>query len=614
MQTSAIRHRVVDFLQHHPPFQEMEEVDLLALVERGRVKFHECEEFVYWQKAVPGPFLFVIQQGTVSLLEENGGQEKLCDVRGEGDLLGIERFLGAEQHLYSARTNSDVILYALPAGDFKPLLQKYPGAARYVEAHASVSADYQVAGHREAATQVRVYDAAWTRCSVACGPEDTLQEAARRMAAVGAKAIAVLDGEQRVVGVLTSDDIVSGIGSGRLSAASVVLDGTRPACCVAPQDAVSEAILAMARAGMEFAAMTSDGTAAGRFEGMVSAGDLSGVFGSSPFDSLPRLASADGTPSLHYHHRRARQFLLEHATMASSMDWLAAWAGEFDRQLLRRLLTLSGDSAEGYCWCFTGAAGRGEKLTSELPGLALIVEDVAQRDEAAATYREVLRQLVECGYRRFEAAPDDPDFGCASLAEWKERFQGWVQNPILNSVYEARPYFDLTPVHGEGRLWEELARSVREEVQAEKSFVKILAHDCLNSFPPITFLQDYVVDESGAHRETFQLQRSALWPLVDVGRVLGMAAGQALGGSTQQRLAQAARRLPEHERIFREAAETLRVVLYQQTRSGIRTDSSGAELPPALVSRHDRQVLKSGFRSIVRLLEFMESGKWQEAL
>ncbi|MBL8220945.1 MAG: cyclic nucleotide-binding domain-containing protein [Bryobacterales bacterium] len=614
MQTSAIRHRVVDFLERYPPFQEMEENDLLALVERGRVKFHESEEFVYWQKSTPGPFVFVIQQGTVSLIEESDGQEKLCDVRGEGDLLGIERFLGATHHRYSARTNSDVILYALPAQDFDPLLVKYPGAAKYVESHASVSAGYHTTGQRELPSQVRVYDIAWAHTTVTCTASDTLQRAARRMVQAGVEAAAVLDSGQRVLGMLTTGSVLSSIASGEVSAGSPVLQSIELPCCIAPQDAVSDAILAMARSGSQFAAMTSDGSAAGKFEGIVSAASLAAVFGSSPFDSMPRIATADGTAALHQHHRNARAFLLDHATAPQSIGWMAAWATEFDRQILRRLLHFSGGDDPGYCWCFTGASGRGEKLTTELPGLALIVADAARLDDAADLYRDVMRQLVECGYRRFDPPPEDPAFACATLAEWTERFQGWVQNPILNMVYDARPLFDMTPVLGNGTLHRQLAAAVKSEIDADKSFVQILAHDCLNSFPPLAFLQDYVVDEHGAQLETFQLQRSALWPLVDVARVLGMAAGQALGGSTTQRLAVATRRLPQYERIFREASETLQVVLYQQARSGLRTESSGAELPPALLSRHDRQVLKSGFRSIVALLEFMGSGQWRESL
>jgi hypothetical protein len=34
---------------------------------------------------------------------------------------------------------------------------------------------------------------------------------------------------------------------------------------------------------------------------------------------------------------------------------------------------------------------------------------------------------------------------------------------------------------------------------------------------------------------------------------------------------------------------------------------------PSLLSHYDRQVLKSGFRSILRLLEFTADGAWLEA-
>jgi DNA polymerase-3 subunit epsilon len=81
-----------------------------------------------------------------------------------------------------------------------------------------------------------------------------------------------------------------------------------------------------------------------------------------------------------------------------------------------------------------------------------------------------------------------------------------------------------------------------------------------------------------------------------------MAAGKVLGTSTLERFTLARRRLPEHESIFREASETVRILLWQQARIGIGQGTSGSELPPALLSRHDRHVLKSGFRSILRLL------------
>jgi hypothetical protein len=57
----------------------------------------------------------------------------------------------------------------------------------------------------------------------------------------------------------------------------------------------------------------------------------------------------------------------------------------------------------------------------------------------------------------------------------------------------------------------------------------------------------------------------------------------------------------------------MRVVLYHQARAGLRMGSSGAALPLSILSRHDRQVLKSCFRSIHSLLEFTASCDWLEA-
>ncbi len=76
-----------------------------------------------------------------------------------------------------------------------------------------------------------------------------------------------------------------------------------------------------------------------------------------------------------------------------------------------------------------------------------------------------------------------------------------------------------------------------------------------------------------------------------------------------------ARRLrPQHESIFREAADTLRIVLWLQGRIGIRQGTDGAELSPSLLTRHDRQVLKSGFRVIHRLIELTSDWEWLDTV
>src|SRR5262245_25507839 len=134
METATISYRVADFLKKYPPFQVIDEDDLLALAGSGRVRFHERNEHILSQGEAHKHHVFVIQQGVVSLWADSNGLLELRDVRGAGDLLGVERFNGAPACLYSARAATDVLLYALPAADVGVLLDRYPAARQYVSA------------------------------------------------------------------------------------------------------------------------------------------------------------------------------------------------------------------------------------------------------------------------------------------------------------------------------------------------------------------------------------------------------------------------------------------------------------------------------------------------
>jgi CBS domain-containing protein len=245
-----------------------------------------------------------------------------------------------------------------------------------------------------------------------------------------------------------------------------------------------------------------------------------------------------------------------------------------------------------------------------MPQLSLIT--AAPRADAAAAYQRVAELLAECDYLPQPEQPFEMSFYAAGVAEWKQRYAGWVRSPILEQMYLARGLFDIRPLRDGHPLHREIEAAMAGAI--DRDFVRVIANDCVARLPPLTFFQDAVVDDMGESTTTFQLDRHALTPLVDVARVYGIAGGRALGGSTQDRLAMARRLLPQHEATFREAADTLRIVLWLQGRTGIGQGTGGGELPPSLLSRHDRQVLKSGFRVINRLIELTANYQWIDEL
>jgi CBS domain-containing protein len=280
---------------------------------------------------------------------------------------------------------------------------------------------------------------------------------------------------------------------------------------------------------------------------------------------------------------------------ASAVDWLTRYADLVDTAIVKRVLRLTGADVASSCWCFHGASGRGESLTQAAPPIGVIGPADATGVSAA---------LAECGY----LSPGRPE--CGSVEEWQGRFRAWVSDPIESDRYGAQPMFDLRPVAGPERPFEQVKVALRDAIAQEKYFVRLLAHDCLANLPPVTFFRDQVVAESGEQTSTFELDRSTLQPLVDVARVFAAAAGRVLGASSLDRLQAASNLMPDHEAIFREAAEALRVVLYLQARVGIRQGTAGSELPPSLLSGYDRRVLKTCFRSILGLLEFTAECSW----
>jgi CBS domain-containing protein len=357
-------------------------------------------------------------------------------------------------------------------------------------------------------------------------------------------------------------------------------------------------------------ALTTDGTLSGRLQAVVTTRDLAPVFGDQPGWILQQIARADDPSRLRALNHRARAFVLRHLSSPSSVDWLARFTHAVDAGIVARLIVHAGAADLDACWCVAGAAGRSESLTRLAPHLVVIGADGESPERILDAHVRVEEALEACGYLPRETA--DAGVHAALLADWQARYLNWVRDPVRAGMYRARPLFDLRPVAGNRPLWERLRAAAIEPI--DTAFLYVLANDCLGSLPPLTFFQDAVVEESGEQTSVFRLEESVLGPLVDVGRVFGLAARTMFGRSTLERLATARSLFPEHAAIFRESAETFRTVLWQQGRVGISQGTGGFELPPDLLSRYDRQVLKSGFRSILRLLEFTADPAWLEKL
>ena len=171
----------------------------------------------------------------------------------------------------------------------------------------------------------------------------------------------------------------------------------------------------------------------------------------------------------------------------------------------------------------------------------------------------------------------------------RSRYEQWLRDP--RAQLPGAPLFDLRPVHGRDSLWHDVEAAVAGAV--DRDLLRVLANDCLASMPPLTFFQDAVVDESGDHTAIF------VWSIARCGRSWTSDASSGwqragLRHLDEERFAGARARCCPSTRRF---SATCPRPASSSVAAGAHRDQPGhqrPDLPPALLSRHDRHVLKSG--------------------
>ena len=548
MNTTIIRQRVADFLKANPPFDQIQNDDLLQLAGAGRIAFHEGDEFIFRQGDARGPLIWVIQQGKVEVLEEGTEGEQLRDLLGEGDMLGLDRFLDAQSFVHSARTASDVILYGLEALAFEALVERYPSMGQFLDVQLSAVKTYaRAGGTHERTLGTRVQSAGGNWLDAAAPPAEFL---ARRMAACGTR---------------------NGLAAARAG------------------DTVENYWLQMLELRADALAIEDGGTQVG----VLSAADLAVLTGRDPASLLTAMETWCTDQDRAALLERARVLVAEALAGPWAVDRCARVDAIFERAAAGNLTRLAeaeaGATAE---WLGFGVMGRREALGEWVPKLGGVVD-------AGEAWRR--NALVKSVAKRLPEGTEPPQV--QTLDEWKTFYSDLIDNPVLNMLWDNRAMLDFRCVSGDGSYAEALEEHVAGEIRASKGFVRILANDTLAQLPQLTFFEEFVIDLDGGTSRTLDLGRAAIDPIVDASRVFAVAVGDLQTTHTLGRLEAAGRAMPESSEIFHDAAEAFRIACWLKARQG------HAVVEPAALDKYSRWLLRRVFSAIHKLLEFTAS-RW----
>ena len=636
MKTSSISLRVADFLKQYPPFEYLNEEELLQLAEGGRVKFHEADEIIFSAGDERGRFVRVIQRGMVNVFRPNEAGEELIDVRAEGDLVGLDWQSPDTPFKTTARVAQESILYALPLDSFLAVCRGNAQANAFLSSYFTVKDPSQRTVTKSEAVELKESASGWLTHAemleqraanrlLFATPDEPIRVVAGRFAPGLLEAVVVVDAEQRPLGIVTEADLSSRVATGEVPVdAPVSQIMSSPVVTIPPGTNAGDVIMTMMRRRRHHLVVTTDGAMSGRVVGIIGEKTVEAVHGNVPVFLSKEFKLARDVVELRRLRDRADELLLRYVEGEAPIEWLTNFIAQVDRMLTEQAIALAREklTAKGltepklpWAWVALHSEGRKERLLRSSQRTGIIYADPGPDDSMLAVLlwfselaNEVGAMLSVCRF------PLDPwgrmasnPMWCRPLSAWAKHFRTWIHHPVESNIITRTPFFDLRAVTGDRELVATLRREIGKEIAACDFFVPLLANDALANLPPVTVYRDSVLDASGEISDTINTKNNAITPLVDVARVFALSLGLEDATFTPDRYRKAAAALPQYAGLFEDAVEAFDHALKLQTRVGLHRGDNARLVRPDELTAIEIQRVKSIFRTVGRLMEVAAS-------
>lgn len=466
--------------------------------------------------------------------------------------------------------------------------------------------------------------AAHSENPLCCGPELTLQEAARQMQERGAGSIVVCrDGKPE--GILTDKDLRRAAAGGAVTAITPVLNYmSAPVITVQSHIPVAQALTTMLRNGISHLVITEDGSARTRAVGVVSQRDLLVTRGESPAGLMQEIREAETLQELVEVRRQAtnlgHDFLGQGLPVAQVAALLTTVADALTERLISHALReIALPEGVPFAWLALGSLGRGEQIALTDQDNALVFGDVpeGELEQARLAFLNLARKINEgleaLGYVKCPAGmmAGDPKW-CLSVREWQGLFGSWIDNPDQSGLLHSTIFFDFRRIYGPPELEQALTDAIQEHLVPKPIFLNYLGVDALKNPAPLGVLGQFKKERQDENRGRFDLKARMLMPLADIARLLMLASGLPDPKNTAERFAALAAAEPQNAELFKTAATVYIFLAGLRARAANGQGKTGRYLDLRQLSRWERGELRRCVR-VTRELQQLVLVRYQLA-
>lgn len=556
--------------------------------------------------------LYLVRSGKIELRSLHG---EVWAQRLEGQTFGLRALVSDGCAMFQATALEASTLYLIADATFTRLKLDHPefdrffapvGGASQTLGHAdnSVSTEYQ-----SNLIALRIRDL-MTPEPVSIGAGRLVREAAALMREHKISCLPVTDGG-RLAGIITNADLRDRIVAEGLSAQAPVTAAmtARPITLESGQLAY-DALLAMRQRTIRHLPVTDNG----RLVGVVTNTDILRRTANNP-GYLSSIILGRPTPtSLAEVVAQVPQLLVMLVDTGVPAHRVGLTITAIADVTTYRLLQLAeerfGPPPVPYVWLGSGSQARQEQTGITDQDNCLLIDDRFEARVHGGYFEDIARFVCDglnaCGY---VYCPGDmmattPKWR-QPLAVWLRYFASWIEEPEPEAQMLASVMFDLRPIRGETRLFDELQRVTFAKARVNSLFVAHMAGNALKHVPPLGFLRNFVLIRGGEHDSKLDLKLQGTVPIIDMARIHAMRAG-VRPVNTRDRLVEAHKagvvsEAGMHDLI--DAFEFLSILRLKHQSRNIKLGRAPDNfLSPKDLSRIERQHLREAFL-IIRTMQ-----------
>lgn len=596
---------ILAFLESVHPYDTLPRDELARVATSFRRMEFPARTPIYMHNAPIGG-LYLIKSGGVEITDGNGA---LVSLLGPRNSFGERGLMRGGIAVTQAVANEPCVILVLPANKFRELIETYPAYARFFN---------RTRGERPSAdiTTQKVVDLI-ARKPLSCGPEITVLDAARMMRDARVSSLGVVDGADRLLGLITVRDMSSKVlAEGRDPSTPVSQIMTADPVSLPPSALGSDILHIMLERRIGHLPIVDQG----RFAGMITQTDLTRFQAVSSAVLIRDVASAETVAEMALVTARIPQLLAQLVGGHQRHEVVTRLITDIADAVTRRLLQMAeaqlGAAPVPYLWLACGSQGRQEQTGVSDQDNCLIIDDAATDEDML--YFKALAKIVSdgldaCGYIY---CPGDmmatADRWCQRQSVWRGYFDRWMSKPDGEAQMLASVMFDLRPIGGAASLFTDLQAETLARAAANSIFVAHMIANSLKHTPPLGLLRGFATIRSGEHRNHIDMKMNGVVPVADLARVYSLQ-GQIPDANTRARLLGAEERGVISASGARDLIEAYDLIASMRLEAQAHLVKSGRKpdnyLAPSDLSDFERSHLRDAFVVVRTMQSAVSHGK-----